>query len=106
VHGDIEQLGGSNLPPEHADVCIISNVLFSAEHKEALAREAKRILKRGGRALIIDWAGSFGGLGPHEDQVQSERAAKKLFEDEGFAFVESVPAGLYHWGFVMRKQGQ
>jgi len=104
VHGDIEAVGGTPLPPEHFDFVIISNVLFSAEHKVELVAEARRILKRPGRALVIDWSGSFGGLGPHESHVVSEREAKKLFEEGGFSHVEDIPAGAYHWGFVVRKK--
>ena len=39
----------------------------------------------------------------HPDVV-SEREARKLFEDGGFAYVEEVSAGAYHWGFVVRKK--
>ena len=103
VHGDIETVGGTPLPPNHFDFCIISNTLFSTEEKAAVAAEAKRILKKTGRALVIDWSGSFGGLGPHESHVITEREAKKIFEDAGFTYVEDVPAGQYHWGVVFRK---
>lgn len=103
VHGDIERERGTPLPPEHFDFVIASNVLFSAEHKKNLVHEVKRVLKKTGRALIIDWSGSFGGLGPHPDHIVSERQAKKLFEESGFTFVDDVPAGAYHWGIVFRK---
>ncbi|MGC9602781.1 MAG: class I SAM-dependent methyltransferase [Minisyncoccia bacterium] len=106
VHGDIEKPGGSHLPAEHMDVVIASNVLFSAEDKAALVKEIRRVLKRTGRALVIDWSSSHGGLGPHESQVIQEDEARKLFEDAGFAYVEPVPAGAYHWGFVVRKKVQ
>lgn len=104
AHGDIEHVGGTPLPPEYFDFVILSNVLFSAEHKRALVSEAKRVLKKNGRVLTVDWSGSFGGLGPAESHVVSERDAKKLFEDAGFTAVENIPAGAYHWGFVVRKK--
>ena len=106
VHGDIEKPGGSLLPAEHIDVVIASNILFSAEDKKALIKEIRRVLKRTGRALVIDWSSSHGGLGPHESQVIKEEEARKLFEDTGFVYVEPVPAGAYHWGFVVRKKVQ
>jgi ubiquinone/menaquinone biosynthesis C-methylase UbiE len=106
VHGDIEKSGGSHLPAEHMDVVIASNILFSAEDKGAFVKEIHRVLKRTGRALVIDWSSSHGGLGPHESHVIKEDEARKLFEDAGFAYEESVPAGAYHWGFVVRKKVQ
>ena len=91
-------------PLEHLDFVIAANVLFSAIDKEALAKEVRRVLKRTGCALVIDWSGSFGGLGPAEAHVVSEKNARALFEGAGFVFVEKVPAGAYHWGFVVRKK--
>jgi ubiquinone/menaquinone biosynthesis C-methylase UbiE len=104
VRGDVEAEGGSHLPPEHMDFVIAANVLFSAHNKSALAKETRRVLKRTGRALIIDWKSSYGGLGPAESHVITEREARKIFEEAGFTYIEAVPAGAYHWGFVVRKK--
>ena len=103
MHGDIESVGGSNLPAGHFDFCIVTNVLFCAEHKTAAVGEVKRLLKVGGRALVIDWTDSFGGLGPHQSHVISAGEARKLFEDAGLPWVQDVPAGAYHWGFIVRR---
>lgn len=106
IHGDVEKVGGTRLPEEQFDFVIIGNLLFSSEHKEALAKEAARVLKYGGRALVIDWSSSFGGLGPHPEHVILAPHARKLFEDAGFAYVDDVPAGAYHWGFLVRKKSR
>lgn len=103
VQGDVEIVGGSNLPDEHFDFVIVSNILFSLEHKGECVAEVRRVLKRGGRALVIDWAGSFGGLGPHQVHVVTAAAVKELFEKQGFAYLGEVPAGFYHWGMIVRK---
>ena len=106
MQGDIESVGGSNLPAGEFDFCILSNVLFATEHKQAAVAEIKRLLKKGGRALVIDWSASFGGMGPHRDHVVTLRAARQMFEDAGLVWVEDVPAGTYHWGFLVRKKGE
>lgn len=106
IHGDIEHMGGSNLPAEQFDFCILSNVLFATEHKKMAAAEIKRLLKNGGRALVIDWSASFGGLGPHKDHVITARAARQMFEEAGLAWVSDISAGTYHWGFIVRKKGE
>ncbi len=106
VHGDIESTGGSHLPAGQFDFCIVSNVFFSLQNKRAAVAEIKRLLKNGGRALIIDWSASFGGLGPHPDHVVTARAARAMFEEDGFVWVGDVNAGAYHWGFIVRKKGE
>lgn len=104
LHGDLEKLCGSNLPAEQFDFVIAANLLFSLENKENLAEEIKRVLRRGGRALIVDWKDSFGGLGPHLEHVITAAAARALFEKNGFVVLGEVPAGEYHWGFIVRKK--
>ncbi len=104
VHGDVEKAKGSHLPSDNFDLVIISNLLFSAEHKEGVAKEAHRVLRKTGRALVIDWAGSFGGLGPHPDMVVTADHAQTLFELNGFSYMEPISAGAYHWGILLRKK--
>lgn len=103
VCGDIEAAGGSNLPEQMCDMVIVANTLFAAEHKRDLVAEVRRVLRPGGRVLVVDWRDSFGGLGPHPEHVVTATAAKKLFESQGFAGAAQVNAGEYHWGLLFRK---
>ncbi len=104
VHGDVEVVGGSSLPDEDFDFCLVANVLFAAEHKREVVAEIRRVLKKTGRALVIDWSDSFGGLGPHKDHVLTAQKARELFENGGFAYIGDISAGAYHWGFIVRKK--
>lgn len=104
LRANIEAKGGTSLPKGHFDMVIAANILFSADNKEAIIKEIARVLKKSGRALVIDWSSSHGGLGPHPDHVISKESARQLFEDAGFMLVDSVPAGAYHWGFVVKKK--
>jgi ubiquinone/menaquinone biosynthesis C-methylase UbiE len=104
VHGNVEKPGGSHLPENNFDLVIIANLLFAAEHKEPIVREAKRILRVGGRILVIDWRNSFGGMGPHQDHIVTEDHARTLAELGGFTYLSELPTGDYHWGFLARKR--
>ena len=104
--GSIEERGGSHLPDESMDLVIAANVLFSLHHHERAVEELWRVLKPRGRALIIDWSGSWGGLGPQPEYVVPKEKALALFEKGGFERVarSEVPAGNYHWGLLLRKK--
>lgn len=104
VQGDIEQKEGSHLPPGSFDVVLATNLFFSLENRVACAREIARVLKPGGEALVIDWRDSFDGLGPHPDHVITIGAARDIIEKAGLVYVHDVPAGAYHWGFIIRKK--
>src|SRR3989338_6587062 len=103
IWGDIERLGGTKIKDASIDAVIVSNVLFQAEDKAGLLLEAKRILKTGGKLLLVDWKDSFGNLGPIKESVISADASRALCEREGFVLKKDIPAGEHHYGFIMLK---
>jgi ubiquinone/menaquinone biosynthesis C-methylase UbiE len=100
IWGDIEKLGGTGLRDHSMDTVILANTLFQIEDKEGLVAEIKRIIKPGGKILIVDWSGSFGGLGPAPDAVVSERDAEKLFTDASFHKLETFRGGPHHYALL------
>lgn len=105
VWGDIERKGGTKLGDGIADVVFVCNVLFQASDKAGIAHEAWRILRRGGRVAIIEWADSFGGLGPKQDRLVRKDDARRIFETEHFSYEKPIfDAGAHHYGIVMKKQ--
>lgn len=103
IWGDIEHVGGTKIMSEAADAVVVSNVLFQAEDKHGLLREAKRILKPGGKLLLIDWKDSFNNLGPTPRMIVSPKVARELCEAAGFVFGKEIDAGAHHYGFIMLK---
>lgn len=100
VWGDIERKGGTKLRDQSMDAVILSNVLFQLAEPKELIAEIKRILKPGGRLLVIDWAGAYGGMGPRPEQVVSEHAAEELFITDGFHKLKDFRAGAHHYAIV------
>lgn len=98
--GDIERPGGTSLRGHTLDAVILANILFQIERRDGLIAEIKRTLKPGGKLLVVDWAGSYGGLGPPHDHVITEHVAEELFIGEGFHKVKSFRAGPHHYGIL------
>ena len=67
--GDIEEQGGTTIPDGIIDAVILSNVLFQVEDMNALFEEVRRVLKPGGRVLVVEWRNSYNGLGPQQDMI-------------------------------------
>ena len=100
IWGDIEKLGGTKLRDGALDAVILANTLFQIENRSGLLAEIKRVLKSGGKLLVVDWAGSYGGLGPEAGRVVSERDAETFFIEGGLHKVKDFRAGPHHYGIV------
>lgn len=103
LHGDLEKPYGSKLNDEVLDFGILSNVLFQAKQKQAVLTELRRVLRRKGRFLLVDWQDSFDFFGPHQDQILHPDDARLLADLTGFRYVKPVSAGKYHYGMVFEK---
>ena len=100
IWGDIERKHGTKIADHSMDAVVISNVLFQSEDKLGLIDEAKRILKKGGRVLFIDWKESYGGMGPSSADVVPEDVAIDLFTKRGFQLLEKVTTSDHHYGII------
>ncbi|MBI3631955.1 MAG: methyltransferase domain-containing protein [Candidatus Vogelbacteria bacterium] len=103
VWADIDEVGGTKLADSSLDAVIISNVLFQSENKANLTKESARILRSGGEVMVIDWADSYGGLGPQPNQIFKASDAESLFVKNSFVLIKSFDAGEHHWGLMFKK---
>ena len=104
IWGDVEKIGGSKMSDGSVDAVIIANILFQIADKNNVCLEAKRILKKSGRALVIDWLDSFGNLGPRQSDVFSPSSAKEIFQKNDFIFDREFSAGEHNYGLIFKKQ--
>ncbi len=103
IWGDVDEPHGTRLHDASVDRVILSNTLFQVDNKANVLQEAFRILKPKGRALIIDWSDSFGGLGPQPARIVKPEQARALCEQAGFTYVRDIQAGAHHYGIVFTK---
>lgn len=55
VWGDIERVGGVAIPSSTLDVIFLVNTLWQARNHVGIALEARRLLRPGGRVVVVDW---------------------------------------------------
>ena len=83
------------------DLVLVTDLLFQIEDKEAVFREAKRVLKRGGKVLVVEW-NVEASLGPSEGKVSQEEL-KAIAKNLGLSLEKEFKAGDYHYGLVFSK---
>jgi ubiquinone/menaquinone biosynthesis C-methylase UbiE len=101
VLANLESPQGSTLRDESQDLVLLANILFQSDDKPSIISEAKRVLKPGGRLVVIDWLPSESPLGPKPEHSLKPEDVKSLVGLELDRSLEM--AGSYHFGFVFRK---
>lgn len=104
VWGDLEHLGGTRLRENSLDAVIASNVFFQFEDRDNPCMEMRRILKRGGRVLVIDYSSPLAGGGQTQNPVFSPDEARKLFKKHGFVEDREIFPGGQSYGIIFRKE--
>ncbi len=102
IWGNIEKIGGTKLREAIADRIILSNTLFqiAVADRDNLALEAKRLLKSGGKLLVVDWE-SASPLSPKT--LIPRMLAEGIFQKVGFQIEKTFDAGDHHYGIIFKK---
>ena len=95
---DVEK--SSLLLSESCDLVLMTNLLFEVEDIKKVLEEGKRVLKNGGKILIVDWK-KEAPFGP-EERVLPEKV-KEIAQNLGFVLEDEFEAGSYHWALVFKK---
>jgi ubiquinone/menaquinone biosynthesis C-methylase UbiE len=98
IWGNCEKIGGTKLGESIADRVIASNVLFQIEKLDDFVLEIKRILKPGGKVLIVDWS-EISSTSP-KTLIPSSKA-QMIFEKASFKLEQSFNAGDHHYGLIL-----
>jgi len=101
IISNVEKNYGSTLPDSSVDLVLMSNLLFQSEKQKEIFAEAKRILKIGGKVLVIDWK-EDSPVGPAQGRV-SLNEVKEMAKMVGLKLEKEFEAGIYHFGLVFVK---
>lgn len=84
------------------DLVLATNLLFQVRDRRAVFTEAGRILKVGGRMLVIEWNEDT-AIGP--EQKVAKKELKDLAIASGFVAAGEFKAGNFHYGLIFKKNG-
>lgn len=103
VQADLEKEKSTKINDSSMDFVIISNLLFQLENKANIFREAKRVLKSGGKLVVIDWASGKIVLGPPEENRVTADQVQIAAIISGFREIKRWSPDSYHYGFIFVK---
>ena len=85
-----------------ADRAVLANTLFEIEeqNRDSLALEAKRVMKPGGKILVVDW---LPGSPLSPKNCIPRMSVENLFSKNGFSLEKNFSAGDHHYGLVFSR---
>ena len=102
VWANLESYGSAKIPAENLDFALLINILFQSKQDENIIKEAVRLLKIGGKLLVIDWNQNPASFGPPSiDRIKPE-TVKKIARDLKLELVDEFAAGIYHYGLIFK----
>lgn len=100
---DLEIAKAAKIPDESLDVVFLHNVLHQSKNREAIFKEALRVLKQNGKILVVEWKQDGDKLGPSNDERIKPEQVEELARLGEMTTLEKFDAGRYHYGYIFGK---
>lgn len=103
IRTNLEILGSSSLENDSQDSVMLHNVLFQSQKKEEIIREAGRVLKPGGKMVIIEWSKGADGFGPPDNLRLDPSEIEIIAKKSGLVLESKLDTGQFHFGLIYKK---
>jgi ubiquinone/menaquinone biosynthesis C-methylase UbiE len=100
---NLERPGGSKLDDESVDWVLLVNMLFQNHDKNSIIQEAKRVLKKDGSILVIEWNDSTTLFGPPQNVRIPKDEILKLAQNNQLKLQSEIPVSNFHYGLLFKK---
>ncbi len=100
MQANIELVRGVPLPNHSCHVCLLVNVLFQNSNRPEILQEAIRLLKPGGRLVVVDWLNRPTPFGPPLTQRINQAGVEAFCARAGLQLTKKFTPGTLHFGLV------
>ena len=100
---NLEKEKGSGFEDECMSWVIMKDMLFQNGNKKIILKEAYRILKLEGKALVMEWNDKDSAVGPDKKLRVPKEEIEKIIRENNFKIEKEVNAGDFHYAMVIVK---
>ncbi len=86
-----------------SDLLLLAHVLHEAEAKSVFVLELKRLLKSGGKLLVLDWKKKREEEGPPIEDRLTIKEVKEILKEAGFVRIKSRSLNASHYEVSAQK---
>ena len=103
IWSNLEILNATKIESSSLDIALLINTLYQSHKRIEVVREAVRMLKKGGRLIIVEWKNVNLPFGPPVEERVNLGLLKKAASKVGLNLDEEFFAGQYHYGLLFSK---
>jgi len=103
VWSNLEIVGAAKIQENSLDYGLLVNTLFQTKKHQAVLQEAYRLIKPGGKLLVVDWQTGAGPIGPRQEMRLADTTVKSLAQAVGLQLTKEFIAGKNHYGLIFQK---
>ncbi|HCU70821.1 MAG TPA: hypothetical protein DIC35_03680 [Candidatus Moranbacteria bacterium] len=100
---NLEKNNGSTLNEGSCDWVIMKDMLFQNKLKGNIIKEAARVLREGGKILIIEWDTKDSSIGPNCSVRIPKESLMEIIQESGMSILNEIPVSNFHYGLVLVK---
>ncbi|OGE81878.1 MAG: hypothetical protein A3H72_00070 [Candidatus Doudnabacteria bacterium RIFCSPLOWO2_02_FULL_48_8] len=104
IRADLEQSDAcDSIVAGSMDLVIFANVFHQIKNPEELFRQAYRLLKSGGKVLVVEWNSQPSPFGPDFSLRVPEKQVSEWANKKAFRLVSSIETDRYHYGLIFTR---
>lgn len=103
VWSDLERYGATKIVSNSLDADFLLNTLFQTKDRAGVLKEAARLLKVGGKLVVVDWLLTDAPFGPPVEGRVNHSLVEAEADKLGLRLMSRFSAGKYHYGLVFEK---
>lgn len=103
VWTNLEIFKATKIASASLDIGLLINILYLSDKRAEVIRESIRMIKKGGKLLVIDWNKADSPLGPSLEERVDKDNIIAICKRLGMELTEEFEAGDYHLGLVFIK---
>jgi len=103
IWSNLEIFKATKIESVSLDAAFLINILYQSNKRAEIIREAIRMVKRGGKLLIVDWKKISTPFGPSVEERLNKENLTAVCQRLGMELIEEFDAGAYHFGMLFLK---
>jgi ubiquinone/menaquinone biosynthesis C-methylase UbiE len=101
---NIEKVGSLKIENDSVDISLLIHILHQSKKRKEIFEETKRITKKGGKIVIIEWRKEDISMGSSMELRLDRDQLLKEAEKAGLQHIKDLKVDNHHYGFLMQNK--